>query len=416
MRIQELNSVRGRVDRISKSRAFLVDETRVPGMSSVLDSTRSKIEGAAEDIGVLSQTLEQIAAAYARTEKNYTVSKGNWWKWGPLGIGSWETEFTSFVKNGRFDLLNLAIGASSLALGGAFFDRSFLPFGKNTAGIYLGRVTSENSDAFFGKISGEAGLELKAKRKLYESDDDIKDTSYWRNGEKIDKKDAPDFYKRKATLLEGKIKGGVSASIFEGEFTPSENAKIDVAVGKAEASGELSGGLYVLDSDGKKKFSPGVSAVIGASATALSVESELQWIGDKNLGLNSDLDLTVGKAEAKADVKAQVFRDDGKLDLQVGGSVKAEAIAAEAEGSLDMNLLGGEVGVKGSVNFGIGAHADVGFRDGVFKVDLGASVGIGGSIGFEVDVGGMVDTVVSGAQSVMDGIGNAWNGFMSWFR
>ncbi len=42
------------------------------------------------------------------------------------------------------------------------------------------------------------------------------------------------------------------------------------------------------------------------------------------------------------------------------------------------NVLGGEVGVSGSVSVGVGAHADVGYKDGVFKFDIGASIGLGG--------------------------------------
>ena len=88
---------------------------------------------------------------------------------------------------------------------------------------------------------------------------------------------------------------------------------------------------------------------------------------------------------------------DGKLvfDPQANISVGAEAIAAKVEGSAGVNILGGEVGVKGSLQVGVGAKADIGYKDGVFKCEIGASLGIGFDIGIEVDVGGMVDTAVS---------------------
>ena len=73
-----------------------------------------------------------------------------------------------------------------------------------------------------------------------------------------------------------------------------------------------------------------------------------------------------------------------------------------------MNVLGGEVGVKGGVQFGIGASADVGLRNGKFKVEISASAGLGVSLGVEVDVGGMVNTVCSNAKS-------AWNGTKDFF-
>jgi hypothetical protein len=67
-----------------------------------------------------------------------------------------------------------------------------------------------------------------------------------------------------------------------------------------------------------------------------------------------------------------------------------EATLAELEGTAAVNVLGGEVSVSGSVSVVIGAHADVGLKDGVFKVDTGVSMGVGVSVGLEVDVGGMV--------------------------
>ena len=187
--------------------------------------------------------------------------------------------------------------------------------------------------------------------------------------------------------------------------------KVDVTVGEAEAHTGVSAGLYVIGADGEKKFSPGVNAEVGASVTALEVGWENQLLGDENFGLNADAKVTVGKAEAKADATAQIFGDDGKLDVQLGASAKAEAIAAEAEASAGVNVLGGEVGVKGSVNVGVGAHADVGYRDGIFKVDIGASLGIGASVAFDVDVGGMVDTISDASTAAWDGIKDGWNKF-----
>ena len=129
--------------------------------------------------------------------------------------------------------------------------------------------------------------------------------------------------------------------MYEGTFDVGENGEIGVTVANAEAHASVSAGFYVIGADGEKKFSPGVNAEVGASVTALEVEWEQQWLGDENLGLNTDAKVTVGKAEAKANATAQVFGEDGKLDVQLGASAKAEAIAAEAEGSVGVNVLGG---------------------------------------------------------------------------
>lgn len=56
-------------------------------------------------------------------------------------------------------------------------------------------------------------------------------------------------------------------------------------------------------------------------------------------------------------------------------------------------MLGTDIGVSGAVKVGIGAHAEVGYTDGKFKVDVGAALGVGVDIGFEVDISGTVDAV-----------------------
>lgn len=133
------------------------------------------------------------------------------------------------------------------------------------------------------------------------------------------------------------------------------------------------------------------------------------------IGLSSKVTATAGKAEAKANIGAQIFGQDGKLDVQLGGKASAELIGGELKGTATANILGGGVGVTGGVNYGIGAHADVGYRDGVFKCDIGASLGVGVSLGFEVDVGGMVDTVADAASAAWDGISDDWDKFTSWW-
>lgn len=60
---------------------------------------------------------------------------------------------------------------------------------------------------------------------------------------------------------------------------------------------------------------------MGASVTALEVNWEQQWLGNEMLGLNSEVTATVGKAEATANIGAQIFGEDGKLDVQLGATV-----------------------------------------------------------------------------------------------
>lgn len=327
-------------------------------------------------------------------------------------------------------LVNIGIGESVLSILGAEYSENLGDiFGTNSFDVYLAKYVTEHTENYFlqleaseketlkgsGKFSSfNDWLEDKLQKKGLASED--KDTTYYdSDGNIIDKKDAPTFYKRQITLAEIKKQVQISASIYKGTYDLGDWGEVNVTVGEAEAHASVSGGLYVIGADGEKKFSPGVNAEIGASVTAFEAGWENQLLGDENLGVNADAKVTVGKAEAKADATAQIFGSDGKLDVQLGASAKAEAIAAEAEGSIGVNVLGGEVGVKGSVNVGIGAHADVGYRDGVVKVDIGASLGVGGSVSLEVDIGGMVDTISDTAEAAWEGIKDGWNKFTSWF-
>lgn len=327
-------------------------------------------------------------------------------------------------------LLNVGIGESVISFLGVECSENLSDiFGTNSFDVYLAKYVSEHSEQYFIQLEASEKDSLKSSGKFSKLNDWIddqlqrkglaaedKETTYYDlDGNIIDKEDAPTFYKRQITLAELKKQLQISASLYKGNFDLGDWGEIDVTVGEAEAHASVSAGLYVIGADGEKKFSPGVNAEIGASVTALEVGWENQLLGDENLGLNADAKVTIGKAEAKADATAQIFGSDGKLDFQLGASAKAEAIAAEAEGSIGVNVLGGEVGVKGSVNVGIGAHADVGYRDGVFKVDIGASIGVGGSVSLEVDIGGMVDTISDAAEAAWNGVKDGWKAFTSWF-
>lgn len=327
-------------------------------------------------------------------------------------------------------LVNIGMGESAVSILGAEYSKNLGDiFGESSFDVYLAKYVSAHTEQYFLKLEASEKNSLEASGKFSEVNDwlkeklkknglasEDKDTFYYdKDGNIINKKDAPTFYKRQITLAEIKKQVQASASIYKGTYDLGDWGEIDVTVGEAEAHSSVSAGLYVIGSDGEKKFSPGVNAEVGASVTALEVGWENQLLGDENLGLNADAKVTVGQASANANVTAQIFGDDGKLNVQLGASAKAEAIAAEAEGSIGANVLGGEVGVKGSVNVGIGAHADVGYRNGVAKIDIGASLGVGASVSIEVDIGGMVDTITDTAEAAWDGIKNGWKTFKSWF-
>lgn len=328
-------------------------------------------------------------------------------------------------------LVNVGVGESVVSiLGVETYDNIRDIFGTNSIKAYVAKHVSKYGTEYFEKLEANEKSSLKASKKFDNTNEWLKDklkdnklrkeaddTVYMdENGKIISKEEAPNFYKRKYTIaeLKGQLQG--TYSMYNGNFDLGDWGQLDVTLGSAEAHASISAGLYRIEADGRKTFSPAVDAEIGASVTALEIDWENQLMGDENLGLNADASITVGEASANASAKAQIFGEDGKLNVQAGLEAKAEAIAAEVEGSVGVNVLGGEVGVKGSVNVGVGAHANVGYRDGVFKIDVGASLGVGASISLDVDVGGMVDTVCDAAQAAWSGITDGWNAFTSWWK
>ena len=214
--------------------------------------------------------------------------------------------------------------------------------------------------------------------------------------------DMTKYASKKGTIaeLKGELKGEVS---LWGKSGGNENANYEVVVGRAEAHSSISGGLYGYDKYGKKVLAPAIGAAAGASVCMMNAKGELKT-GNDLFGAGANGEVSVGKASAEGELSAVLFGEKGP---QLKASASAEAIAAEAKGSASINVAGIQGSVNGSVNFGVGAHADIGVVDGKIKCDIGASLGVGVSIGFEVDTKPLVDTIVSGAKAI-------WNGMFGW--
>lgn len=173
------------------------------------------------------------------------------------------------------------------------------------------------------------------------------------------------------------------------------SASADVMKAEAKASGYLS------------MASAGFELGVALSAFSANAKGQL---GDDMLGVHGNVQVDVGKVDASASGKFGFLGEDGHFDPSLKASVKAEAIAAEISGTAGVDILGTDVDVKGSLNFGIGAHADVGYDDGKFSMDIGASLGVGASVKLEVDVGGTIDMVADCAAEVTSAVGDAVSG------
>ncbi|MBR0208935.1 MAG: hypothetical protein IJQ43_08560 [Oscillospiraceae bacterium] len=211
------------------------------------------------------------------------------------------------------------------------------------------------------------------------------------------------WYKKSGTIIQSE------KDFFSGEATWKEysaegkskyaQGSADVKFATAEYHGKGSAGLYVYEKDAngntKRIFSPGVEAEVGASAALMTASAEGRiGLGENNnmLGVYGNGEVEVASAEAKA--KLAINRNE------VHGELSAEANLVKAEGSAGVSVLGTDIGVNGAVKVGVGAHAEIGYTDGKFKVDVGAAIGVGVDLGFEVDVSGTVDAVKSLSKSI----------------
>lgn len=108
------------------------------------------------------------------------------------------------------------------------------------------------------------------------------------------------------------------------------------------------------------KLTPGgAEAEIGMSLTALTASAAGQ-LGSDMLGAHGSTDVSLGKAELKGKAGVGIWDEDGSFNPNAKAKLSAEAIVAEASATGSVGLLGTKVDVTGSVNFGVGAHMDIG--------------------------------------------------------
>ena len=212
------------------------------------------------------------------------------------------------------------------------------------------------------------------------------------------------------------IKGEANIFKYEGSIeNENGSASASVKFGTIAGSAGIYGGLYTMkyDNNGNpvKVFTPGVRAEVGASVSAFEAQAngslKSQYVD--GLSYEGSVGTKVGYASAKAGAEMGLI--DGKVAMHAGAS--AEAIAAEVNGSVGVDYMGVKGTVKGTLNVGVGAHADVGYKDGKISCDVGASLGVGGSVSFELDVSGVVDAAGKAAGDVYKGVKAFRNGCRS---
>lgn len=191
-----------------------------------------------------------------------------------------------------------------------------------------------------------------------------------------------------------------------------ENGSLGVSIGAYDAYAEAKGGIFTKDDDGNIMFNPNVDAKMGASFTAFEAAGAYA-IGNEMFGGSANGHITAGKVSGEAQIQGSLRGSDGSFDPHIKASASAEVVLIDAEAQAGVTVLGTKAEVKGSVNIGVGAHADFEFGDGKIECDIGASLGIGASISFTIDYGGTVDAVKSAAKSAVKDIGSKLFKWMS---
>ena len=200
-------------------------------------------------------------------------------------------------------------------------------------------------------------------------------------------------------------KVSADGSLYSTGFT-NEYGSGNLTIGAYEANASYNAMLMSKDADGNLIFNPSLDLAAGLSYTLLSasVNQSMEVIPGISTGYGGEV--TVGKVDANANVSIGLMNPDGSFDPHAKVSANAQATLFEANAHGNVDVLGVNTTVEGGVTVGIGAHADVGYSDGVISADIGAAMGVGLNLSVSVDVSGVVDTAMNVCECAGD--------FFSW--
>ena len=202
------------------------------------------------------------------------------------------------------------------------------------------------------------------------------------------------------TSFEGKIEGGDSlySKSISGEY-----GSLSLDVGAYDYYADAEGHVFKKDENGNLVFDPHVSAEVGASFTALNIAGDVA-IGNEYLGVGANGEVTVGRIAGNASAEAGLFDEKGRFDPNASFHGNLEAVAVEAKGEVSGNIGGVEAKASGSVYVGAGAHANIEISGGKIKADLGVALGVGVSLGFEIDFSGVKNCIQDACHSILGNI------------
>lgn len=306
-------------------------------------------------------------------------------------------------------------GGNSNAAPGSFDWAYHLPNFFQWAKGQLQQLTEYDSSVIFdaaGLIAVAIGNTVAVSDGKTSASGYMTDSREWSLGfefDNEDKADRPRELFRKKSKDDNPLKDRVALFDLSAERTTSKSMfHVDAALGdesanagtsvdffKTTKNAKIYGGLGAVKENGKYQLAPGYGAEIGGSFSIFedSVSTSYELID--NVSVDTNMTVTAGKVDGKAE--AVVSFENGNVDVYAG--LGGEALLGELGGDMSLNVGGVKGTIGATVNYGIGAKAEVGFHDGKLVYDVGATLGIGASVHGEIDVGGLVENVAEGLET-----------------
>lgn len=160
-----------------------------------------------------------------------------------------------------------------------------------------------------------------------------------------------------------------------------------VETGDKEDGGYVAVDVLGASYDGNAKFDNNGIALEGETEAHAFQTTGSCKTGNDDYSVGAEGTVTAASVNTGAGIGAY-YDENG--NVKVGAKASAEAVAVEAKGKVTSSAGGVEIGVTGGVKVGAGVHGECSFEDGKLKVEVGAALGVGGDIGFELDVSGLM--------------------------
>lgn len=288
-------------------------------------------------------------------------------------VQEWEETSRQLSGGASYSPFHIGLGRSlGMNIGDNFFE-SWLTHRNEKTGV-------DNIHTEYTLLDGyQADLKLRYRQgKMTEEE-------FQKAMEEVEKSLLPDYVKGDLTLYKYKfaeVEAQAGVALARGDWE-GENWDASVRAFSAEAEGQYEASAK-LGKDGLQ-VQAGAMGEVGVYAARVEANAEIA-------GVDVATDAYVG-AQAQGHGNASIAIGAAGLSGTASAGISAFAggrIDGSASKKIDTDVVDVEGKVKGSLSYGVGvtAEADVGFEKGTLKadVDIGATLGLGGELGFEIEV------------------------------